>query len=673
MINAKAWIFTKSTKEQLSELQPKPIAKPSPMTRDEQLKFAYILRRFENMKSTRAWIDKYWNMYRQQFEAKFFPYTDWRSRSNVPLEWAIVELFVAECLSRKSQLTLEPIGESDIEKVEILKRVKDFDWNMYNRENEIYKSEYITAIWGTCFYFNGFESSSRVIRDVDYFDDWKVKLNKILTENKILLKCWDIRNIYFDDRAPDYESANDCVYIDYITPEQLQGLKNNKSYKNLDKVWVFNKREQVFFMQSEMFQYKDKLVELMHYFNKQADQYVVIANRNMIVRDQPLPYMHKKLPLVPRQYSYNPFSIYGRWLCEALVSFKSQLNDLKEMIMDWVKRSNNSLFAIWWWLTFDWEEFGFNNSLVRFNGSLAWNFQEIRWNPPNQAIFSYTDQLLKDIAIFVWIDPSWIVWQPSSTAFETAVRQESSLKRVNVVLANRDLALKEVYTQYIQNLQQFFPITSAKSILELIEDSKWNTTEKETETQWPSILLKNEKPVQTTTGTKIVKAEGRFPLEVTPEMIRGNFDIQVKTNFNLPWLKSLEIENMKSFLSSVIEYSQARQLDPNLDNIINPDDFLKDLAFKMNVDVDNVWWFKDSITKKKEELLNQVKQIAWLPQTPWWTWWTPSPQQQWNQWIPQWQTNLLPNVSQTPAWWLVRQPQLPWNPTPPTWPALTQK
>lgn len=56
----------------------------------------------------------------------------------------------------------------------------------------------------------------------------------------------------------------------------------------------------------------DQVVEVMHYWNKQADKYVVIANRNTIIRDTPLPYSHKELPIVPRQYGYNPLQKYGR-------------------------------------------------------------------------------------------------------------------------------------------------------------------------------------------------------------------------------------------------------------------------------------------------------------------------------------------------------------------------
>ena len=48
------------------------------------------------MMSARGIVDKYWQVAIQQFEAQYVPYSDGRSRSNVPLEWAIIELFVSE-------------------------------------------------------------------------------------------------------------------------------------------------------------------------------------------------------------------------------------------------------------------------------------------------------------------------------------------------------------------------------------------------------------------------------------------------------------------------------------------------------------------------------------------------------------------------------------------------
>ena len=648
--------------EKRTEQSPMPINEKmdtvtvSNLSKEESEKLAYILSRFADMKSKRDMISRDWQTYILQFESKFYPYADWRSRSNVPLEWAVVELFIAEALTRKSEIKIDPVWVADINKVEVLKKVKDYDWNKYTRDNDIYKSEYSVGIFGTCIYYTWYKETWRVIRDVAYDETtWEpTYIKKILKNNQIVLEPVDIRDVYLDDRVNNTDNINDVILFKYITQPELDALRYDKNYKkeDLDRVWFKQKDNQAFFTKEERWMLNKWLIEIMCYFNKQSDEYIEIANRWVIIREQPLPYAHKELPFVVRQYSYNPFSIYWRGICEALTNFKSQINTLKEMIMDWIKRSNNSMFAIGNWLQFDGSSFSFDNNVRKFQWQLTdANFREIRGQQPNAAIFNYTEQLLKDVAIYVWIDPSSIIGQPSSTAFETAVRQESSLKRVNVVLTNRDMALQKVYTQYLQLLMQYFPIKKAIEVLELTEESK---------NESPTILLDGQKPIVNKKWVSLVKANWIFALEVKPEYIRWQVDIRVITNFNKPTLRQLDRENMTQFINNTANLLNLIQLNPVLAEVIPPEQYIRDMADSYAINLDSVWGMKWSIEKEKAKLMDLVKQVAGLQQNPMTWWWAPSwPPDAWIWWWEQPPVELTPNVSNTPAWWLVRQPETP--------------
>lgn len=284
------------------------------------------------------------------------------------MEWAIIELFVAEAIQRESDLTITAVGESDIGKTEVMTRIIDYIKNKSQIKHQLYKNEYLSAITGTSFYLTGYQEESRVIRDVTYAKDGTQSfVKKLMKKNRIIIKALDPRNVYLDDRTNDFDDDNDQVFIDYITPEQLQSYKFDENYKNIDKVNTSTKTDQVFFTQEERGKQNDGLVEMMHYFNKQADVYIVLANRSVVIRETPNPYSHKELPIVPRQYGYHPLQKHGRGLCEALLSFKSNINQLQEMIMDGIRRSNNSMFVISNGLTFDGDNFGFNNTLIKAN------------------------------------------------------------------------------------------------------------------------------------------------------------------------------------------------------------------------------------------------------------------------------------------------------------------
>jgi len=343
-----------------------------------------------------------------------------------------------------------------------------------------------------------------------------------------------------------------------------------------------SKTDQVYYTFEDLGKQNTGLIEKMHYWSVSSDKYIVIYNRKVVARDDPSPYAHKLLPIVPRQYGKVVDSIYGRGLSEACMQFLDKINRLSEMLFDGLSRSNNSIFALGNGLTFDSNKFSFNNQVLKFNGQLDdAHFREIKGIPPNQAAFTYLQDLMKEIAVYVGIDPAQIIGQASSTAFETAVRAESSLKRVNVVLSNRDYALQKVFQRHLANIMQFFPLSEAESIAEV--SASGEVKARKDKTSYPKMLLDGKKFVPET--GKLVEEPGKFEFEVKPEYIRGQMDITVKTNFNAPTLKSLKQESMKEFLNAYAQYSQMSVADPNLAKMLPPDDFIKELAFTYDIDL----------------------------------------------------------------------------------------
>lgn len=596
----KPLVKTESTKTNLDliAIDLQLTANPYDLTEEERKVVGEILQRFDRMRSARVAIDRTWQVATLQFESLWIPYSDGRARSNVPLEWAIVELFVSEAMARDSKEKIDAVGESDVQKAEVMRRVCDWVERQSRVKKEMLKNEFITAIYGTSFYLTAYTEDARVINDPTDTGEWEKKLMK---KNRIVIKAVDPRNVYLDDRTIDFDDDVDQVYIDYMTAEQLQSLKFNQYYKNIDKVATGQRVDQVFFTREETGKMNDQVVEVLHYFNKAADRYVVLANRSVVIRDTPNPYSHKELPIVPRPYGYYPLAKYGRGLCEALLNFKSNINDLQEMIMDGTRRSNNSMFVLANGLSFDGNSFGFNNQLIEANGQLDDNsFREIKGQAPNQAIFNYSEDLLKQVAIYVGIDPSSIVGQASSTAFETAVKQESGLKRVNVVLMVRDMALEQVYNRHVSNVMQFFPIKLAKGILDIADGKVVEGTKK-----YPTILLDGEKSV----NKEFVKADGKFPFEVKPEMIRGEYDITVDTNFNTPTLKQLKLQRYQDFATSLLTFSQVMQI-PGMTEKIPFADLIEEMAFDFDIDLKAFGGLPDGLAKQKEDLLNKIRQMA---------------------------------------------------------------
>jgi len=604
-----------------------------------------VLWRFNDMKSARSMISKDWMTWQTIIEAKYMPYADGRTRVKVPIFRSLQELFVAEASARKIQKEINPVGMSDVDKVEIMKEVWDYEWNKNRRDEQMTDAEYACSAWGTCAYFTGFEQSERVINDPSVGDDLKISYTKkLMRKGRIILRTLDIRNVYFDDRSGDFDEHNDQIFIEWITPEQFRQEMNDPNLINQDTVGTTSKTEQDFWTMEDRGRLNTGLVEKLHYWNKQADKYVILYNRSIVGRNDPIPYAHKELPIVPRQYGKIMNSVYGRGLAEACFQFQEKYNKLSEMLFDGISRSNNSIFAMGNGLTFDGNKFSFNNQTIKFNGQLNdANFREIKGIAPNQAAFTYLQDLLREIAIFIGIDISQVVGQASSTAFETAQKVESGLKRVNVALINRDYSLAKVFPRHLANIMQFFPVTEAESIVEI--DSKGKTTQWEKK-GYPKILLDGKQFVKET--GKLVERPWKFDFECDPEYIRGQFDIVISTNYNTPTLKSLKQESMKNFLNAYAQYSQISLADPNIAKIIKPDDFIKELAFTYDIDISSIGGFEDSYAKQWDELMSKVNEMGGIqPQVPQGAG-MPQPQ-------PQWQPQSASSTG------IPLTPNIPWN------------
>jgi hypothetical protein len=234
----------------------------------------------------------------------------------------------------------------------------------------------------------------------------------------------------------------------------------------------------------------------------------------------------KALPFTIRVLGKKSGTYSGRGLCEMLIRFNSELNDLREMLMDWIRRSNNPTIAIGNWLTFNGRKFSFDNEILEFDWDLGNWFQQLTGVPPNQSIFDYMNKLFEQMAIFVGIDIKNILWNPQQTAYQTNVQVEASQKRINVWLTNRDLAFERMANLHMENLVKFFPRKTAEGLYPELEIEDYDVVEWGIRyNKWSSWLI-----------------------PITPEAISGDIYVDVFTNISRP---PSDIANRQSKLEFV--------------------------------------------------------------------------------------------------------------------------
>ena len=254
------------------------------------------------------------------------------------------------------------------------------------------------------------------------------------------------------------------------------------------------------------------------------------------------------IPLVCRNYGRKISSLYGIGICEACRTFKSEINVLRELCMDSIKRSNQEVIFLGGGLTFNQDEFGYNNQIRTYTGGdLASNFKQVTGSPPNQFAFNYHEQLFHDIASYIGYDVQNVSIDPSITAFQASLQKESSLARVNVVFYNRDLAFEKVADLLKNDLQMFYPLEEVSGIQELDANGKVIKAE------WkePTLTLEDEDVQKDKKSSKIIKKKGRRTVPITPEDIRGSFKMEVYTDFNAPSLNEVRKEQTMQYFSQM--------------------------------------------------------------------------------------------------------------------------
>jgi len=585
----------------------------------------FLNQRFQAMQAARTIVDRNWSIYQTMIEAIWEPYPDERSSSEVPLTSALVELFVADALKLQTEYIIKAETSEHNTAAKALDYVWKYDFRRKNRKKEFVRNEYVTAWFGTSVIYTGFESYKVSQYDPMIGDDmeltWKEKTRD---EREIIVKNWDLRYFWIDDQAiDDIDQANDCWARQWISYDKFKTMSNNPIYFNTEYVAPrsYSIEYKTFRTQEEKTK-QGKFVLLEHYWNIEKDMYMQRAN-GIIVREHPIMSTingKKALPFVIRNLGTKSYSIYGRGFCEALMTFNSDVNNLREMLMDAVRRSNSQVLAIGNGLTFNGRSFSYDNEILTFDGNLGANFQQISGNPPNQAIFNYLERLYKDIAIYIGIDIQNILGDPQQTAFQTEVQREASQKRVNVWLMNRDLAFERFANLYKDLLQRFFPLKDADDLYPELEIEDEELVEESGSTEW---LEEWEAP---TTTKRFRKKKGKSTFQVTPELLRWDIFIDVYTNATAPTISAVDREQKMSLLQAIPTiaqgYAVAKQSWFDLESVLPMKDTLKDLASDYNLqpqDNDDQEDVKAMKQQVMTELQNMMQSTQWgMGQAPEW-------------------------------------------------------
>lgn len=288
-----------------------------------------------------------------------------------PISFAPVEAALAEFKDNNVGVTLSPVEESDKGKVKIMQHAIKYleTHGDFGKAKASTLKE--TLITGTSFAYVCWISRKREVellmnskeieKTIEEADiKKKEKMKKQLEKKKpftkketineyndvayIPVSCYEV---WMDPDARELHGlsheAVDLIWrnlmsLDQSKAEYMNGGDPYLIEENFDKVVAAKKAGSSIggtdhpFFDTPSDVDSDNQVEVIRYFNKVKDKYIILIN-DVLIRDGPLPYNHKQIPFVMHRAIKFPHRLYGMGLPTILESLQSEDESLRNMML----------------------------------------------------------------------------------------------------------------------------------------------------------------------------------------------------------------------------------------------------------------------------------------------------------------------------------------------------
>lgn len=548
---------------------------------------------------------KLWSMWHEYLEE----YSNVKS----PTSFAPIEAIMAEFADNNIGLLLTATQESDKDKVMLLRHIIKY-WESKSRVSETNSETFKEClITGTAFRgvfwkrvereVNLIQSSQRITQEIyeqlaSGNKEEVEKANKLIKEQRkpvtqktTIVEYDDVAHVpisvyelWWDPdarntRGHSYD-ASDVVWRQIPSLEQFRAEYNGSRdpyiiTKNIDKVTPSIEAQADYGDMDPFFEAPDDFngsnqLELLHYYNKRTDKYIIIAN-DVLIRDGPLPYNHKQIPIIKHTYNKFPYQFYGMGLPVVLEALQSEDEALRNLRIEQAKIDtapplyvNSEVFDD---VDESWERSGEPGRVTPINGdptrSLAWGPQS-RYNPNTDQIRSGLQQ---DSISISGINPiTYAMPRPGEAVRNNMMAVESSLKQIKKGIKNYAEGYREAMLQTIALMTQYYPSSYLES---LDANGERKKTARSIRTQGVQIInetLDIDGDEYSILNTEDLDKDdyGYFELNDPSYFdLDGDVDIQIDTDTLVPISQGLKMQNADRFLETLIPILSNQELTQN--------------------------------------------------------------------------------------------------------------
>lgn len=326
-------------------------------------------------------------------------------------------------------------------------------------------------------------------------------------------------------------------------------FENDPDAKNVSKVRPasFYKGEKVEFFEPPKDIVDDNYVELLHYYNKAEDKYVVLAN-DVVIKDMPLPYKHKQLPFVKIDAYSVLHQYYGMGIPDKLMNIQSEEEILKNLTYDRLHITANPILKIKKTI---YGEFSKAYQTAEPGLMVPVNAQDdvmpLEYQTMNFDMFRGIDALDRDAVIATQIDPIQMgVNQKYVSATTSMLTKEQMDGFITALIDGWTESLDIAAKQCISLMSQFYTIPRVEAAGKTAHNKQVRLTDIEVN---PNTL-------------DVIEKRGNYTyLEIKPDFfdINGDWDIEIAPESVEVQSRAIEMQKSQANLAQMAPF----MVDPN--------------------------------------------------------------------------------------------------------------
>ena len=473
---------------------------------------------------------------------------DWQSSVFKPETRNKIIAILSAVAQQRPGMKFKGVEKSDFLREQILDDLYTWSENKDNGDEMAIYTMLDALIHGTAIRYEGYEDCKRVLREIESgsYDDVKFK-EKTTVDKKILTREVRLQDFYFGSTMTrKMDEQPDCVWRKLM---RLNDFK--KEFAGWDAAkYVLpggDLTDETFFagFTSDEVREKDSdLVEVIRYYNKESDQFIILANGvwvNPLGKDIcPLPFSHKELPFF--SVLFEPFASdfpYGKAAPDKYLNEQDAINALYNMMLDQLFVSIHKPLVTGDEDALD--DIDIVPGKVNYIGADVANIQELQISPPGPAAFSMLNILHQSLQESSVDATQQGQGGEDKTATATRIAAASAARTFNLFLQFVYHGYKRQAKLRVSNILQFMTMPDVEKVLgdngeeqfnEAFGAFKLDTQLLNGKAGTRIIELVNKDKLEEKYANRLqereeLEAQNTEKVYITPEYIRGwSFDVE---------------------------------------------------------------------------------------------------------------------------------------------------